>query len=110
MHNAADIQKAAVEFQKHLVLPAVSNISYDELVLYLAERINVLLKDDFSALVQLLYRMDISEAKLRYLLQTNTGEMAATIMAKLMIERQLQKIETRRSFKKDDNIPDEEKW
>lgn len=40
----------------------------------LAIAINELIKNDFSKLVQLLYRIDVSEAKLKYILQTHTNE------------------------------------
>ncbi|RZL44045.1 MAG: hypothetical protein EOP00_21630, partial [Pedobacter sp.] len=54
----------------------------------------------FSKLVQLLYHLDVSENKLRYLLKDNAN--SASIIAEAIIERQLQKIETRKAFKKTD--------
>lgn len=110
MNSTDDIQEAADAFHELLMVPQVQNISYDELLQYLTCRVNDLLKDDFAALIQLLYRMDISEEKLRYLLVMNKGDMAGEIIAKLMIERQVQKIESRRLFKKNDDITEEEKW
>ena len=77
----------------------------------LIARINELLNTDFSRLVAILYRMDVSETKLRKLLQDNPGTDAGNIIAELMIERQLQKIKSRREYKqRDNNINDEEKW
>jgi hypothetical protein len=61
-------------------------------------------------LVSLLYRIDVPEKKLRYLLEQQQGENAPLLIADLIIERQLQKIESRKQFKKDDPIPDDEKW
>ncbi len=111
MINTANIQQAANDFQQLLLLPVQTKMTYEQLVLWLTNKVSVLLKDDFSALIQLLYRLDISEEKLRYLLQQNKGEIGATIIAKQMIERQLQKIETRKMFlKKEDDIPEDEKW
>ena len=40
----------------------------------LANAINELIKNDFSKLVQLLYRIDVSEAKLKYILQAHPSE------------------------------------
>ena len=110
MQNDTDLQEAAVEFYKLFLLPQTTRISYDQLKQHLINHINQLLKTDFAALVQLLYRMDIPEEKLRYYLQQNQGEMASDIIAALMIERQLQKIESRRLFTKKEDISDDEKW
>jgi hypothetical protein len=81
----------------------------DELEALLAERVNMMIQRDFGALVQLLYRVDVSESKLRGLLQENAGEEAAKVIARLIIERQWQKIETRRRYRRDVD-GDEERW
>ena len=72
-----------------------------ELETALAERVNEMIQKDFSTLVQLLYRIDVDETRLRGLLRTGAGEDAGRIIAKLIIERQWQKIETRRRYRKD---------
>ena len=77
----------------------------------LIEKINELINTDFQKLVSILYRMDVSEIKLKQLLNENPGTNAALIITDLMIERQEQKIISRQQFrKKDENISDEEKW
>jgi hypothetical protein len=77
----------------------------------LAEKINHLIREDFNGLVQLLYRIDVEEPRLRYLLQQHKGEDAGMIIARLIIDRLLQKIETRREYSaKNKDIPDEERW
>ena len=77
----------------------------------LVEKINDLINIDFQKLVSILYRMDVSEIKLKELLNENPGTNAAIIIADLMIERQEQKIISRQQFrKKDENISDDEKW
>jgi hypothetical protein len=77
----------------------------------LADRINELVNSDFQKLVSILYRMDVSETKLKQLLNENPGTNAALIITDLMIERQEQKIISRQQFrKKDENISDDEKW
>ena len=43
--------------------------------------INELIKEDFSKLVQLLYRIDVSEAKLKSILQANPNENAGKLIA-----------------------------
>jgi hypothetical protein len=77
----------------------------------LAEKINELITNDFQKLVTILYRMDVSEIKLKQLLNENPGTNAALIIADLMIERQAEKIRSREQFsKRDENISDDEKW
>ena len=77
----------------------------------LVEKINDLITTDFQKLVSILYRMDVSETKLKQLLNENPGTNAALIITDLMIERQEQKIISRQQFrKKDENINDDEKW
>ena len=77
----------------------------------LIEKINDLINNDFQKLVSILYRMDVSEIKLKQLLNENSGTNAALIITDLMIERQEQKIISRQQFrKKDENISDDEKW
>ena len=77
----------------------------------LIEKINDLITTDFQKLVSILYRMDVSEPKLKQLLNENPGTNAALIITDLMIERQEQKINSRQQFRKnDDNIRDDEKW
>ena len=72
--------------------------------------INDLLLNDFSRLVSLLYRVDVSEQKLKNLLQQNTQTDAAVLIADLLIERQLEKIKWRNAFKGNNGIPDDDRW
>jgi hypothetical protein len=76
----------------------------------LIEYINHLLLHDFNGLVHVLYRVDVSEQKLKELLQKNPATDAAVIITDLLIERQEEKINIKESFKTNDNIPDEDKW
>ena len=71
--------------------------STEELEDRLASRLNRLIDADFNALVSILYRVDVSETKLKELLSIAAGVDAGRIMARLIIERQLQKIITRGS-------------
>jgi hypothetical protein len=79
-----------------LDLPDVATT--DALVTILAERINVLIIEDFNRLVQLLYRIDVNETKLKLLLRENSTTDAGLLIARLILERQWQKIQTRRKF------------
>ena len=75
----------------------------------LAEYVNALIVSDFEKLVNLLYRLDVSEKKLRTLLSSAAN--AGVLIADLIIERQLQKLQSRRQFNKPaEDIPETEKW
>lgn len=87
------------------------NICREELKEKLSFYINYLIEKDFHKLVSILYRIDVSETKLKTLLNDNPGEDARKIIAELIIERQLQKIKTRQQFNQGNStISDEEAW
>ncbi|MHA4811951.1 hypothetical protein ACX0G9_27895 [Flavitalea flava] len=87
-------------------------LTAEELETLLAEKLNMLIRQDFNTLVQLLYRIDINESRLRGLLAENAGEDAGRIMARLIIERQWQKIQTRKKYTPPGPLKEEEeeKW
>lgn len=77
----------------------------------LAAEINHLIQTDFERLVNLLYRIDVSEARLKEMLQSNPDSDAGHVIARLLIERQIQKIRLRREFSADTPpVNDEERW
>jgi hypothetical protein len=73
-------------------------VTMDALETLLAERINVMINKDFSELVQLLYRIDVDESRLRLVLRDNQGSDSGLLIARLILERQWQKILTRRAY------------
>lgn len=80
----------------------------------LREQLGVFLNDlilyDQHKLIYIFYRVDLSEARIKQLLQQQ-HENAGLLMADLIIERQIQKIQLRRQFRQDNSaIPEEEKW
>lgn len=96
---------------KELVLQLPEQISIEEIQEKLSAHFNRLIQDNFEQLVNLLYRIDVSEAKIKSLLQNNTGTNAGDIIARLVIERQVQKIKSRAQFKTNDSdCTGEEKW
>jgi hypothetical protein len=76
----------------------------------LAERINELIENDFMTLVNILYRIDVSQATLKETLNSQPRKDAGQLIADLIIERQAQKIESRNQFNSDLDINEEEKW
>ena len=86
------------------------NITLEGLREKIADHVNELIQNDFQKLVNILYRIDINEPRLKLLLKENPNSDAGKIIADLIIERQIQKIRSRREHRKDENISDEEKW
>lgn len=76
----------------------------------LAIEINHLIVHDFAALVQILYRLDVSEAKLKMVLSENPKEDAGRLIAALIIERLKKREEVRKQFPAQENIPEEDRW
>ena len=96
--------------QQNFQLPITINEMQDA-ENFLGDKINSLIKDDFNLLIQILYRIDVNEARLKQVLKDNPNEDAGKIIAALLIERQLQKINIREQFKrKNDNFSEDEKW
>jgi hypothetical protein len=94
-----------------MVIELPENILLSEAAALLAVYINKLIEADFHKLISILYRLDVSETKLRQLLEENTGSDAGVIIADLIIERQIQKIKSRQQFgRKDNTIDENEKW
>ena len=82
----------------------------EQLAQALAEGINQLIQTDFARLINMLYRIDISEKLLKETLEQQADEDAGLLIARLIIERLLQKQQMRAQFKTPDNIPDDDKW
>jgi hypothetical protein len=85
--------------------------SADQLLDILAAHINDMIDHDFNRLVNVLYRIDVNESKLRQMLNENAHD-TGRVIAGLIIERQLQKIASRESFRTNNerSIDEDEKW
>ncbi len=77
--------------------PYLSDFSFEENRKQLIFAIDQLIQNDFSKLINILYRIDIDEQKLKTALFENPLPPSETI-ADLMIERQLQKIKFRKIY------------
>ena len=78
---------------------------------FLTEKINFLIVNDFNKLIFILYRADINEHKLNRLLAENKKEDAGKIIAALFVQRQLEKIKSRKeNIANSNNDSQEERW
>lgn len=87
-----------------------ANATEAEMRQQLEAHLNGLLLHNFQGLISLLYRVDISEKKLKSRLQLHPRANAAAIIATMILERLAEKAHSRQQFKNDNNIPEEDKW
>ena len=101
------------EIQSQFELPVVIGDLY-QMEQALAEAINEMILHHYDRLIQLLYRMDINEKKLKTLLQEHPQTDAGRIIAALVIEREQQKIASREASRenRDDagEVDGSERW
>lgn len=96
---------------KELSLALPETLAMNELEQQLTDHINHLINTDFEKLVYYLYRIDVNEVKMKQLLAQQGGENAALLIARLIIDRQLQKIKSRAEHKPAANdTEDAERW
>ncbi len=72
---------------------------FDRLLEYLTQRINYLIDHNLNTLLNALYRIDIPEDKIKELLQNSQQGQIARNIAEAVIEREKQKIITRRMYR-----------
>ena len=93
------VQKELIHIiNKQIDTNLTENISRHELQQKLTVFINYLILNDFQKLISILYKVDVDEKKLKRILKENAGTDAGEIIANLIIEREIQKIETRKQF------------
>ena len=98
-------QKLQAEFG---MVPHVDRFDF---INHLSLEIDRLIVEDFPKLVYILYRLDVSETKLREMLDKYVYEDAGYVIAQLVIDRELQKAEQRATAAQPkDDIPEKDKW
>ena len=81
------------------LIPSTDLASLEEFRKYLTGKLKILLEERFDTLVNILYRIDISEQKLSELFSGQNRDFIPASLADLIIERQLQKIRLRKLYK-----------
>lgn len=71
----------------------------DQLKIYLTEKLRDMLDNNYSLLVNTLYRIDVGEEKLNELFGSKNRTYIPSALADLIIERQLQKLHFRKKYK-----------
>jgi hypothetical protein len=81
------------------LIPSTDLTSLEEYKKYLAEKLKFLLDEKFDTLVNILYRIDISEKKLSQLFSGNSRDSIPASLADMIIDRQLEKLRLRKLYK-----------
>lgn len=103
--------RLALTLQNEMELSLKPGATTEEIRSALRSHINDLINHDFNRLVSLLYRIDVNEQKLKGLLAQSPGEDSAQLIADLILERQIEKIKSRKDHRTgEDACGDEERW
>ncbi|MFC3416879.1 hypothetical protein [Algoriphagus hitonicola] len=95
-----EIEKIALDLVKSdWDLPnTAESISEAEVVILLSQAISQLLDRDFERLLQICYRIDLGEEKLRRILHESEPDQISMDLANALWERQKQKAEIRKRY------------
>ncbi len=70
----------------------------EELLMHLGDRVAELLENRPEYFFNLLYRLDVSEQKVHQVLTTETGQPVNLAIARLILDREKARLETRRKY------------
>ena len=83
-------------------LTATDQIDIDnEFLNAVAVRVAELMESNMELFFNHLYRMDIDERKVHYILNSDSEESVYILIAKIIIDRQKKRLETKRKYKQD---------
>ncbi|WP_083262347.1 hypothetical protein [Roseivirga sp. 4D4] len=104
MSQQSDLISSLVLFEKdfqldksYLKLEERKDIAYDQAFLMIMRVVEDLMAKDFNRLINILYRIDVSEEKLKEALALS-NDNPASVVTKMILDRQLQKVETRKKY------------
>lgn len=103
-------QETALQLSKDVSLFVQPDITYEKLEELLAEKLEDLISNNFQQFVLLLYKIDVSEHKVREIFGPDVTADAYRKLAAVLIERQQQKIISRKATKKPTDGDGEELW
>ena len=89
-------KKISEELELHLE----EELTDEEMILHIADRVEQLLKGDPDLLMSYLYRLDVEEKRIAEAMETSPMPVHVTF-ANLIWERQKQRLETKRNYKQD---------
>lgn len=104
MSDSKDLIQSLGLFEKdfqleksYLQLENRQDMAYDQAFLLIMRVVEDLMTKDFNRLINILYRIDVSEEKLKEALALS-NDNPASVITKMILERELQKVETRKKY------------
>jgi hypothetical protein len=94
----SDLKDTARILMRQWGLPDTPGNSWEQLRQALKARLRELLDDDFSALVNAMYRLDVAENRFKAALEAGNSDLVAENLAEIVLQRELQRLETRRKY------------
>lgn len=106
------LQEAGAWLKENAGIRLKKGISFEELEQRLAAKLEMLVEKDFQQFVLLLYQVDVPEEKVKQILATQNYPDVYHNVARLIIERQAEKIRSREIYRQPPESlhNDEEKW
>ncbi|SDF15665.1 hypothetical protein [Chitinophaga filiformis] len=104
------LPETTLQLSADAALQTAPGITYDQLEALLAEKLEFLISTDFQQFVLLLYKVDVSELKVRSILESDLTPGVYRKIAALLIERQQEKIIARKTYSQPPPDDGEEKW
>lgn len=105
LQNPEDIKESLVLFESdfqlepsYLKIDQTKTFTFENAYRLIYRVVQHLISNDFNGLINTLYRIDVSEQKLKKAL-AKTSEDPAALISQMIIERELQKVETRRKYR-----------
>ncbi len=87
------------KFEEFSLLTDSDINTLEEFKLFLTEKLSDLMVKNFDEVLKILYQIDINEIKVRNVMHSNNN-YKASLLADLIIKRQLQKIKSREKYKR----------
>lgn len=103
MSDPIDNQSKALISNKFELELNEDPIQEEELLSILAEKVELMLNRRLDFLLSLLYRLDVEEHKINLALSPLSIEPPHIALAKLILERQKQRIQTKKKYSSTDN-------
>ena len=94
-------QEVALSLNKELDIQDGQYLTEDEILIILINRVNELLENDKDLLMSYLYRLDISQKKIASVLRVTNVIPPEQSLARLILDRQIERIKTKRKYKQD---------
>ena len=105
--QVSEQQQIAQQLQQEWELRLPEMVSEEAILKQLEQRVMYLIDKNPEAFFQLLYRLDVPEHKVTAVLYERD---AAKQIAKLIYQRQVQKVQSRKLFRNDNSIDKDLEW